>query len=240
MARAIFIARETYTGWENQRVLPDDENCVALDGFFDTGVYLQNLREQCRREHVASWFKVFSGYENGCRELRGYEPSYIPGVLQTEGYIRAIAGAKPVDEALLAKRLSRKEKLIRPENPAHLFAVIDEAALVRTWRRPDAIGEQLAHLLEMGARPNIHIQVTRLNVPAHDGARGALAIATMPDRRRVGWVEAQFGGRLIQDEGEIFDLALLFDEIRGVALSEEASLAYIEQIMEMMHDDRVA
>ncbi|MDX6743393.1 helix-turn-helix transcriptional regulator [Actinocorallia sp. A-T 12471] len=239
VARGIFVARETYTGWENQRALPDNDNCESLDGFFGTGEYVLNLREQCRREHVASWFEAFSEYEAKCRELRSYVPFYIPGALQTEGYIRAISGA-PVDEERLAMRLARKDKLLRPENPAHFFAVIDEAALIRTWRRPAAIREQLASLLEMGALPNVHIQVTRLDVPAHAGGAGALTIATMPDRSRAGWVEAQFGGRLIQDHNEICDLALVFDEIRGVALSEEASLAYIEQIMEMMHGDRVA
>ncbi|WP_460301187.1 helix-turn-helix domain-containing protein [Actinocorallia aurea] len=240
VARAIFVARETYTGWENVRALPDDENCAALDGYFDTGLYLRNLREQCQREHLASWFQAYVEHEPTAREMRTYQPSFIPGVLQTEDYMRLIADPGAQDEENIARRLGRRDILTRQDDPAHLFAVIDEAALVRTRERPDVMREQLAHLLTMGAMPHVHIQVTPLSAPQHPGLDGALVILTTPELSRVGWVEAQFGGRLIQDRTETWKLALRFDEIRGVALSEGDSLALIKQIMETMHDDRVA
>ncbi|MDX6738546.1 helix-turn-helix transcriptional regulator [Actinocorallia sp. A-T 12471] len=239
-ARAIFVARETYTGWENERALPDPENCTALDEFFRTSPIIKNLRNQCTREHLASWFDAFTLEESTAREIRTYEPAYIPGVLQTEAYMRLIAGPGSLDEENIRKRLARPDILTRSENPTHLFAVIDEGALIRTRRYPDVMREQLAHLLEMGALPNVHIQVTPLDAPWHRGLDGAMVILTAPDLKQVGWVEAQFGGRLIQDRNEVWNLALAFDEIRGAALTEDASLLLIQQIMETMHDDRLA
>ncbi|MDX6743808.1 helix-turn-helix transcriptional regulator [Actinocorallia sp. A-T 12471] len=240
VARGIFVARETYTGWENQRALPDEENCTALDEFFGVGAYVKNLREQCLREHVPSWFRAYVGHEATAREMRTYQPSFIPGVLQTEAYMRLIADPGPQDEENIANRLARCDILTREDDPLHLFAVIDEAALIRTRERPDVMREQLAHLLKMAALPNVHIQVTRMNAPQHPGLNGALVVLTTPELSRIGWVEAQFGGRLIQDRTETWKLSLRFDEIRGVALTEGDSLALIRHIMETIHDDRVA
>ncbi|WP_460301903.1 helix-turn-helix domain-containing protein [Actinocorallia aurea] len=239
-AKAIFVARETYTGWENQRSLPDEENCTALDEFFGTGPLIKDLREHCQREHLASWFEFFLGHEATSVEIRTYEPAYVPGLLQTEGYIRITSTSGQVNEEDIARRLSRAAILHRDEDPPHLFAVIEESALLRSLGNREAMREQLRHLLAMSALSHVHIQVAPMDAQWHPGFNGALTVFTTPEIKRVGYVEAQFGGRVIQGQHESWRLSVRFDEIRGAALSEDASRELIRHIMETMHDDRVA
>jgi hypothetical protein len=72
------------------------------------------------------------------------------------------------------------------------------------------------------------------------GLSGAIVVLTKPDACRVGYVEANFGGRLIEDPCEVVRLGLRFDQIRGRALSEADSRALIRTAMETMSDDQVA
>jgi hypothetical protein len=99
--------------------------------------------------------------------------------------------------------------------------------------------EQLQHLLDMSKLSNIHIQVVRERVGHYLGLDGALVHLTKPDGQ-VGYVEAQFGGRLIEESADVTDLQVRFDQIRGKALSEDASLALIRTTMETMQDDPMA
>ena len=69
---------------------------------------------------------------------------------------------------------------------------------------------------------------------------GAMVVLTKPDRTVVGYVEAQFGGRLVQDPAEVVEMALRFDQIGVKALSDDASRALILNTMETMRDDPVA
>ena len=67
-----------------------------------------------------------------------------------------------------------------------------------------------------------------------------MVLLTKPDRTAVGYVEAQFGGRLMEDPAEAADLALRFDQIGVRALSDDASRALIFNTMETMRDDPLA
>src|SRR6266852_2596402 len=82
------------------------------------------------------WFRVFPGLEQAAELIRGYEPHCVPGLLQTEGYARALAiagypGAPQAEiDRRIALRISRQQILARP-NPPRLWVVIDEAVLRR-------------------------------------------------------------------------------------------------------------
>jgi hypothetical protein len=179
-------------------------------------------------------------HENEASEIRTFEPLYIPGLLQTEEYIRATWLPSTVIENKVAQRLARRDILTRENDPPHLFAVIDQAALIRPVGGAKVMKEQLRHLLTMSELPNVTIQVVELSDGWYFGLNGAMVIFTKPDSSRVGLVEAQFGGRLIEDPPQLARLGLRFDLIRGKALSEEASRALIRTTMETVSDDQLA
>jgi hypothetical protein len=87
----------------------------------------------------------------------------LSGLLQTEGYARAILTVEPGvtdDEvsARLAARLERQAILTRDDPPTAWF-MVDEAALRRRVGSPEAMAAQLAHLAGVARLPNITIQV---------------------------------------------------------------------------------
>jgi Domain of unknown function (DUF5753) len=105
------------------------------------------------------------GLEAAAWQIRCYQPHIIPPWLQTSRYAEAAARADiPAGPAgVPAPRLlaARREMLARPG--PHLWAVIDEAALLRPAGDPDVMREQVACLLRAAGRPNIAIQVLRLS-----------------------------------------------------------------------------
>jgi transcriptional regulator with XRE-family HTH domain len=239
LAKELYTTRETIAAYETGRNRPDLEFCKRLDEFFDTGEMFQSLWGHAQREHLREWFEEYFRHESEACEIRTFQPLYIPGVLQTEAYIRAVWLPNTVIEEKVVQRLARQDILSR-EEPSHLFAVLDQAAILRPVGGATVMREQLQHLLMMSELPNVSIQVVRLNGGWYFGLDGAIVVFAKPNASRVGFVEAQFGGRVIEDPYEVARLGLRFDQIRGKALSEEASRALIRTTMETMSDDPVA
>lgn len=240
LAKELYATRESVAAYESQRNRPDEDFCKALDGFFDTGEMFQGLWYHAQREHLREWFEAYVGHENEATQIRTFQPLYIPGLLQTEDYMRATTFKVAPDEKLIARRVARRDVLTREESPAFMWAVLDQAAITRPVGGAKVMREQLQYLLEMGNRPNVSIQVVRETAGWYDGLDGAMVVLTKADGRTLGYVEAQFGGRLIEDPSEVTGLTIRFDQIRGRASSEDASAILIGRTLETMQDDPVA
>jgi transcriptional regulator with XRE-family HTH domain len=240
LAKELYATRESIAAYETGRNRPDEDFCKGLDEFFGTGELFQGIWYHAQREHLREWLEAYLGHEIESSEIRTFEPLYIPGLLQTEGYIRAAWRTSVTVEERIAQRLARRDILTRTDDPPHLFAVIDQAAILRPVGGPEVMKEQLLHLLTMSELPNVSIQVVELDCGWYFGLDGAIVVLTKPDAHRVGFVEAQLGGRLIEDPHEVARLGLVFAQIRGKALSEDASCALIRKTMETMSDDPVA
>lgn len=240
LAKELYATREAIAAYETGRNRPDEDFCRRLDEYFGTEELFQGIWFHAQREHLREWLQAYIGHESESSEIRTFEPLYIPGLLQTESYIRATWLPNTVIDEVVAQRLARQDLLTRANDPPHLFAVIDQAAILRPVGGPKVMREQLEHLLTMSELPNVSIQVVELDGGWYFGLNGAMVILAKPDASRVGFVEAQLGGRLIEDPPELARLGLRFALIRSRALSEEASRALIRKTMETMSDDPVA
>lgn len=100
--------------------------------------------------------------EAGAAGLFSYEPLLIPGLFQTEEYMRVLFGdVKPkhsTTEDAIAFRLERQRTLVGENAPA-VHAVIHEAALRMHYGGPSVMRSQLLHLIELSRLPNVTIQV---------------------------------------------------------------------------------
>jgi len=240
LAKELYATRASIQAYESQRNRPDEDFCKRLDDYFGTGELFQGIWYHARREHLHEWFEAYIAHENEATQIRTFQPLSIPGLLQTEGYLRANVFPGPHAEDRIAKRLARRDILTREEKPPFFWAVLDEAAIRRPVGGAKAMKEQLQHLLDVSELLNVSIQVVRECAGGYLGLDGALMILTKPEGRSVGYVEAQFGGRLIEDPSETERLGIRFDQIRGKALSEDASAALIRKTMETIQDDPVA
>jgi transcriptional regulator with XRE-family HTH domain len=136
---------------------------------------------------VPNWFQTFVGLEEAASLIRSYEIQFLPGLLQTEAYARAIVGAgapsAPVAEVerRVRLRLARQATLHRPTSPPHFWAVLDEAALHRPIGGNKVMREQIEHLLELTTLPNVTLQVMPFRFGGHAGDSGAFTILRFPE-----------------------------------------------------------
>lgn len=145
---------------------------------------------------VPSWFEPYLGLEQSASVIRTYEVQFIPGLLQTPGYARAVImlghGHAPVQEIerRLALRMRRQEILRRPRPPA-LWAVIDEAALRRPIGGTAVMRAQLQHLIEVCELRNVTIQLAPFRAGGHAAVGGPITLLRMsePDVPDVVYLE---------------------------------------------------
>ncbi|WP_046470683.1 helix-turn-helix domain-containing protein [Allosalinactinospora lopnorensis] len=131
---------------------------------------------------LPSWFDVYIGLEESASIIRTYELQFVPGLLQTEDYARAViqlshAAIAPTAEIdrRVSMRMRRQRRLTGPE-PLRFWAVVDEAALRRPYGPPKVMRAQIAHLIEMAALPNVTLQVIPFACGGHAAAGGPFSI----------------------------------------------------------------
>jgi transcriptional regulator with XRE-family HTH domain len=134
---------------------------------------------------LPQWFRVYIDLESTATLIRSYEGQLVPGLLQTEDYMRALMqGAfqeSPKNiERRIALRLARQTLLTRPGGP-RLWAVVDEAALRRSVGGREIMRAQVGRLLEATELPSVILQVLPLAVGAHPGMATAFTILRFPD-----------------------------------------------------------
>jgi len=135
---------------------------------------------------LPSWFQTYLGLEEAATLIRTYEVQFVPGLLQTEDYARAVIthgnpGAPTEEiERRVSLRMKRQQLLARSDAP-QLWAVVDEAALRRTMGSPAVMAAQLERLIKASEVPSITLQVLPFHVGAHAAEAGAFTILRFPE-----------------------------------------------------------
>jgi transcriptional regulator with XRE-family HTH domain len=112
---------------------------------------------------VADWFQDYLGLEESASRIQTWEQQFVPGLMQTEDYAKAIAtyGWSPLAnqsvQGQVSVRMRRQALLARPDAPK-LWAVIDESVLHRPIGGRQVMLGQIEHLLELTRRPNVTLQ----------------------------------------------------------------------------------
>lgn len=134
---------------------------------------------------LPTWFEVYIGLEGAASSIRTYENQFVPGLLQTAGYARAVielAHEKATRSELDRRVTLRTMRQRRLESGLTLWAVIDEAVVRRTLGGPDIMRAQIAHLLDVTAERNITVQVMPFDRGGHAAAGGPFSILRFPER----------------------------------------------------------
>lgn len=135
------------------------------------------------RDVILPGFKAYIGLEAAAEKLEIYESEYVPGLLQTDGYVRAIheeahtsLAAERIDR-LVEVRITRQEILRRETGPLEFTAIINEAVLRRKAGSAKVMKEQLAFIVELASsNPNVSVQVVPFELGVHPGMNGAFTI----------------------------------------------------------------
>jgi transcriptional regulator with XRE-family HTH domain len=135
---------------------------------------------------LPDWFGVYVGLEEAASLIRIYELQFVPGLLQTADYARAVIRlgqrtAEPREvEHRVSLRMDRQGVLSKPNAP-RLWAIVDEAVLRRPIGGAEVMRGQLRWLIEAAEQPNITLQVIPFRIGGHAAEAGSFTIMRFPE-----------------------------------------------------------
>jgi len=198
---------------------------------------------------VPQWFELFVGLEASASRLRSYDEALVPGLLQTEGYARAVnqhwSRSDDDRERAIEVRLQRQSLLRRRLPPApQLDVVLSEAVLRRTIRDRHAMIDQLRHLLAADDLPNVSIRVLPLAAGPHRGAEaGTFVILDFPHSKGrqaeppTVYSESLTGAAYLDKPDELAAYDWVWSGLETLALDGGQSKEMISQIIGEIHDE---
>jgi len=191
---------------------------------------------------LPTWLQSYLGLEAAATVIRSYEVQFIPGLLQTPDYARAVIllgyAAAPEDdiERRVALRMERQQLLNKPTAPT-LWMVIDEAALRRPMGGVAVMRGQIQALIAATERPNIKVQILPFRVGGHAAAGGAFTILRFLDNELpdVVYIE-QLTGALYLDKRDDVDLyAATIEELCVQAEPPENTVELLQDLLNTVY-----
>jgi transcriptional regulator with XRE-family HTH domain len=219
LARRLNVSRPVISKAENPTSpTPSDAVLAAIAGATGAGLDELTKLAQQARSGPPGWFAGWTDdIEARASVIRWFEPSLVPGLIQTEAYARAVLSWKPESastEANLESRLARQSVLDRAE----LRVVVLETVLYREVGDAATMSEQIGHLLDVGGRPAVTLQVLP-DIPAVAGSLGgAFAIASEGAADVATYSESIVEGTVHTDPDLVARAVRFFDWLRAEAL----------------------
>jgi transcriptional regulator with XRE-family HTH domain len=186
-------------------------------------------------------FATYVGLESAASEIRIYEVSLIPELLQTEDYARVVIRSGMMSspsediERQVQLRMARQPAITRAD-PPKVWAVLDEAALRRQVGGPGLMRLQLEHLLAQAALPNVAVQVIPFGGGAHPAMGRPFIILVFPERvdTDVVYLEDLTSALYLEEVAEVDRYNVFFNHLRATALSFDDSSALITSVLKEM------
>ncbi|WP_062643213.1 helix-turn-helix domain-containing protein [Streptomyces maremycinicus] len=185
---------------------------------------------------MPEWFDRLVGLQEAATAIRTFEIQYVPGLLQTPAYARAVVerglpSATPREvERRVELRTRRTELLRRPDAP-QVWAVLDESVLLRVLGGTEVMREQLDHLVELAQQPHVTVQVVPLDVthasaPAIPVTYLRFGGVDLPD---VVYLEQIRSATFLEDRDETEEYRVALDRLADEALDPRASMALLKK-----------
>jgi transcriptional regulator with XRE-family HTH domain len=179
-------------------------------------------------------YTTYIGFEGEAHSVWNYESLFVPGLLQTEDYARAVirGGLPNASRDEVERRVEvrmERQALLHSENPVNLWGIVDEAALRRQVGGQEVMQAQFQHLIEVSELPHVTFQVIPFDAGAHPGMPGSFILlqfgdAAIPD---VIYVDTMAGELFLEEVADVRRYKLVFEHLRAVAASPEASLSLV-------------
>jgi len=190
-------------------------------------------------------FEAYLGWEDGASSIRMFQGLAIPGLLQTEAYMRALMAAYNLKPEAIEEgvdlRLERQRRIAK--RAPHQIYLLDETII----RRPigDVMPGQLTHLLKVAEKSSVTIRIIPYLEGMHFGLKGSFVLLGFEDLLDdVLYLEGARRGDLLIGEREAIgpgapdaehlgsELAMYqdgFNDLLEIALEPDASMQLIRE-----------
>ncbi|MFH8556633.1 helix-turn-helix domain-containing protein [Streptomyces celluloflavus] len=175
--------------------------------------------------------------ETDATYIRTWQPVFIPGLLQTAEYTKALTEANPevISEAAADEivKVRQERRRVFEESGSRIAAVIWEPAITGPMPSPKVHRAQLAHLMKMAKQPNMTLQV----LPHSEWAAARVAPAFVAlsyaheASPEVIVQDTMINSVIIEDHEDMAGYVHAFDALRSAALTPHQSIAFIRELM---------
>lgn len=240
LGKLLHCDRTVVTRYEGgHRPMPVD-SVMACDDILQTGGMLYLLWKrvdwQADVEHP-DWFQKYVDLEAEALAIRVYQSARVNGLLQCADYAHALfrlgidGGSPALLRDRVTARMGRQKRLLGPDGPLHI-AVLDESVIRSVVGDPGVMRRQMEHLLEVGERPNISIQVAPFDCVRVRRPGTSMFLLEMPDGSEWLYSESLCRGHFSDAASVVAEHRGDYDLLRGHVLSVSDSRTLIADAME--------
>ena len=241
------INKATLSRIENLKVRPQARTLAALLDLYEVEpderkALMRLLKDsaqsgwwQAYSDELRPVYESFIGFEDEADAVWNYESLFVPGLLQTEAYARAlIRGVLPaVDREQVEQRVEvrlRRQAVLSRDQPLRLWAICDEAALHRVVGSATIMCDQFMHLLSAMDQPNITFQVVPFDAGSHPGMPGSFMVLHFDDNPPVIHIDSMAGDLFVEEQADVHRYSSTYDHLRAVALSPDATMRLLTRM----------
>ncbi|MGW0335002.1 helix-turn-helix domain-containing protein [Streptomyces sp. NPDC003011] len=179
---------------------------------------------------LPDWFSLYVSLEGAARIIRSYEPHFVPGLLQTEDYARAVLEAGTIGQAgsetierHVSLRMAR-QRLLERQDPPHLWVIMDETVLRRPVSiRGEVMRDQLDRLLRFAERDRVTLQVAEFEEGPHPGTYAPFSLFRFAEPQLPDMVFTEYltGALYLDSRKEVATHLEVLDHMSARAASAE-------------------
>src|SRR6266511_924102 len=177
------------------------------------------------------WVRAYIDLESAASLIRTYQDQLVPGLLQTEDYLRAVIAGAHLGDA--AEDMERRQALLERTDGFLLWAVVEEAALRRPVGGPKVLRAQLERLIEATVLPTVTLQVLPLRVSTHAAMVGAFSILRFPepDLPDVVYVEHLTSALYLDKRSDVDAYTAVMSRLEVVSAPPHQTVAFLSRIL---------
>lgn len=190
---------------------------------------------QTYESELPELYTTYISFETEARSVHNYESLFVPGLLQTQDYARAVikAGLPLATEEDIHARIEariRRQESLRKKDSIRLWTIVDEAVLHRQVGSAKVTAEQLEVLAEAATQPHITLQVIPFDSGAHAGMPGSFVIMDFPNPAdpALVYIDSMAGDLFLEHEADVRRFTTTFEYLQATALDPTSSIKAIE------------
>ncbi|MFG2637163.1 helix-turn-helix domain-containing protein [Streptomyces sp. NPDC048362] len=192
---------------------------------------------------LPDWFSLYVSLEGAARVIRSYEPHFVPGLLQTEEYARAVMEAGTIGQsepASVERHVSlrmERQRLLERDDPPHLWVIMDETVLRRPVSvRPEVLRDQLDRLLEYAERDRVTLQIAEFAAGPHPGTYAPFTLFRFaePELPDMVFTEYLTGALYLDSRREVAAHLEVLDHMTALAASAQHTKKVLRRYRERL------
>ncbi|KOV56086.1 XRE family transcriptional regulator [Streptomyces sp. AS58] len=224
---------------ETAAKVPQREFSERMDAALGTGGTFSRLVGLVLRSQLPGWFQPYAEMEGRAAYISTFQAQLVHGLLQTEGYARAVLGTR--DEGKLDGRVAARmdrQRILEQEQPPVTWVVLSEAVLHQQVGGSNVMRTQLRHLLTLQKRKWLEIQVLPFEAGAHTGLMGSFTLLRFGQDPDIVYTEDFIQGHMTANPEAVREGSVRYDHLQAAALSVDDSAALIARVMEERYGDQ--